>query len=475
MLKSLAASLIAFLIVLSAPAQEKWNLLKCVQYAKANNISVKQADLQTRFSDVTYNQSKSAQYPSLNFQNSTGYRFGRSENPATGVLEDNNFLSSSFSLQSGVTLFNWFVKRNTIESNKLANEADKAQVLKVQDDIAINVAVAYLQILLAREQANLTRVQIGTTMEQLTNTRKRVDAGVLPELNAAELEAQLSRDSSNLITAEANVQTFILQMKALLNLDAGAPFDIESPSVDKIFIENLADLQPEAVYALALQNLPQNKVIDLRLLSAKKDVDVAKGQMYPSITAFGGIGTSYVNVKRPVVGPGPDKPTDAYVTIGPTTFNVFAPSFIQTGERLTPFGDQLNTNLSESIGIGLSIPIFNGKSARANWERTKLQVRQWELTKELDNQTLKQNIYRAYNEATSSMQLFNADKKSVQTSGKSYEYAQKRYDQNLLSTFDLLNSQNNYLRAQIQALYSQYDYIFKMKLLEFYKGQGIRL
>ena len=475
MLKSIAASLIAFLIVLSAPAQEKWNLLKCVQYAKANNISVKQADLQTRFSDVTYNQSKSAQYPSLNFQNSTSYRFGRSENPATGVLEDNNFLSSSFSLQSGVTLFNWFVKRNTIESNKLASEADKAQVLKVQDDVALNVAVAYLQILLAREQSNLTKVQIGTTTEQLNNTRKRVDAGVLPELNAAELEAQLSRDSSNLITAEASVTTFILQMKALLNLDAGAAFDIESPSIGNIFIESLADLQPEAVYALALQNLPQNKVIDLRLLSAKKEVDVAKGLMYPSITAFGGIGTSYVNVKRPVIGPGPDKATDAYITVGPNTYPVFSPSFIQTGERLTPFGDQLNTNLSESIGIGLNIPIFNGKSARSNWERTKLQVRQWELTKELDNQTLKQNIYRAYNEAMSSLQLYNADKKSVQTSGKSYEYAQKRYDQNLLSTFDLLNSQNNFLRAQIQALYSQYDYIFKMKLLEFYKGQGIRL
>ena len=462
-------------MAVSAQAQEKWNLLKCVQYAKANNISVKQADLQIRFSDVTYKQSKSAQYPSLNFQNSTGYRFGRSENPATGVLEDNNFLSSSFGLQSGVTLFNWFVKKNTVESNKLANEADKAQVLKVQDDIALNVAVAYLQILLAREQANLTRVQIGTTIEQLNNTRKRVDAGVLPELNAAELEAQLSRDSSNLITAEASVQTFILQMKALLNLDAGVAFDIESPSVEKIFVESLADLQPEAVYALALQNLPQNKVIDLRLLSAKKDVDVAKGQMYPQITAFGGIGTSYVNVKRPVLGPGPDKATDAYVTVGPTAYNVFAPSFIQVGERVNPFGDQLNTNLSQNIGIGLNIPIFNGHSARANWERTKLQVRQWELTKELDNQTLKQNIYRAYNEATSSMQLHNADKKSVQTSGKSYEYAQKRYEQNLLSTFDLINSQNNYMRAQIQALYSLYDYVFKMKLLEFYKGQGIKL
>jgi len=104
-----------------------------------------------------------------------------------------------------------------------------------------------------------------------------------------------------------------------------------------------------------------------------------------------------------------------------------------------------------------------------------LQVRQWELTKESDNQTLKQNIYKAYNDALSSLQKFNADKKAVQTSARSLEFAQKRYDQNLLSTFDLINSQNNHLSAQIQALYSQYDYVFKMKLLEFYKGQGIKL
>ena len=459
----------------SSQAQEKWNLLKCVQYAYENNISVKQADLQTRFSDVTYRQSKSSQYPSLNFQNNTSYSFGRSENPATGVLEDNNFLTSRFNLQSGVTLFNWFSKKNTIESNRLSNEADKAQVEKAKDDVGLNVAVAYLQILLAKEQANLTRVQIQTTTEQLSNTRKRVDAGVLPELNAAELEAQLSRDSSNLITAEATVQQNILQMKALLNLDAGAPFDIESPSVDKVPIESLADLQPETVYALALQNLPQNKVLDFRLQSAKKNVEAAKGQMYPSITAFGGIGTSYVNVKRAQYGTGPDEPTKAYVTVGTNSYNVFSPSVIQIGERRTPFGDQLNTNLSQNIGLGLNIPIFNGHSARANWERTQLQVRQWELTKESDNQTLKQNIYRAYNDATSSMQKYNADVKSVQTSGKSYEYAQKRYDQNLLSTFDLINSQNNYLRAQIQALYSQFDYVFKMKLLEYFKGQGIKL
>jgi outer membrane protein len=449
MFKSIAASLIIFLIVSSVSAQEKWSLLKCVQYAIENNVSVKQADLQTRFSELDLKQSKSALYPTLNFQQSTGYRFGRSENPTTGVLEDNNFLSANFSLQSGVTLFNWFVKKNTIEQNRLDAEADKAQVLKVQDDISLNVAVAYLQILLAREQANITRVLLNTTIEQLKNTRKRVDAGVLPELNAAELEAQLARDSSSLITAEASIVSFVLQMKALLNLDAGVEFEIETPPVDK--------------------------VTDLRLLSAKKAVDIAKGQMYPAITGFGGMGTSYVNLKRPVFSPGPDEPTGAFVTVGPTTYDVLAPSFIVVGEKGTSFTSQLNSNLSQNIGIGLGIPIFNGRSARSNWERTKLQVRQWELTKESENQTLKQNIYRAYNEATTAMQKYNADKKGVQTSARSFEYAQKRYDLNLLSTFELISSQNNFLRAQIQALYSQYDYVFKMKLLEYYRGQGIKL
>lgn len=485
MFKSIVATLIAILFVTYASAQEKWNLVKCVQYAIENNISVRQSDLQSRFSELTYNQGKQAQWPSLNFSNNYSFRLGRAENPSTGILEDNNIFNISLGLSSQVDIFNWFSKRNTIEANKLTYEADKEQVKKVQDDISLNVAVAYLQILLAREQANLTRVQISTTTEQLTTTRKRVDAGALPEINAAELEAQLSRDSSNLITAEANVQQFILQMKALLNLDAGVVFDIETPPVDRIPVDPIAELQPEAVYALALANLPQQKVIDLRLRSAKKTVDAAKGQMYPSIGAFANLGTNYVSFK--------DKPIYNQVVTGYNTGTgiranagggVYLPVEVPTTTPGTTvvsyfspdnFGRQLNNNFGQGVGVGVSVPIFNGGVARTNWERTKLQVRQWELTKESDNQTLKQNIYKAYNDAMSSLQKFNADKKSVQTSARSLDFAQKRYDQNLLSTFDLINSQNNFLTAQIQALYSQYDYVFKMKLLEYYKGRGIKL
>lgn len=467
--------LTGILFVFHSYSQDTWDLRKCVEYAIVNNISVKQSDLQTRFSQLIYQQSKSSIWPTLNFQGSTGLRLGRSENPTTGVLEDNNFINAGFNLQSGVTLFNWFVNRNTIEMNRLENEADQAQVKKLQDDIALNVAVAYLQILLAKEQANLARVQVTTTKEQLDNTRKSVQTGVLPELNALELEAQLARDSSSLISAETAAQQMLLQMKAVLNLDAGAPFDVQSPSVESIPIDNLADLLPESVYALALVNLPQQKVIDLRMQSARKSVEISRGRMYPTITAFGGLGSNYVNIKMPQFQAGPPQATSGFVTVGSTSYSVFAPSFVKTGEEAIPFGRQMRNNFSQNIGIGIGIPIFNGHSARTNWERSKLMVKQWELTREQDNQTLKQNIYRAYNDALAAIQKYNADKKTVETSAKSYEFARKRYDLNLLSTFELINSQNLMLTARIQALYSLYDYVFKMKLLEFYKGQGIRL
>ncbi len=455
--------------------QEKWDLKKCVQFAIENNISVRQSDLQTRFSKLIVDQNLLSRYPSLNFQPSGGFRLGRSENPTTGVLEDNNFLSAGFNLNSSVSVFNWFSKRNTIESNQLIHEADRAAVNKVKDDIALNVAVAFLQILLTREQTKLSEIQIAQTKFQLENTQKQVNAGVLPEINAAELEAQLARDNSALVTAVASVQQQILQMKALLNLDASVDFDIESPPVDRIPMDALADLQPESVYKMALANLPQQKVNELRMLSAKKSVDAAKGFMYPNISMFGGLGSNYVNIKFPEFNQGPKKITGATVNVSGTDYNVMSPSFIIAGEKAIPFGEQMNKNFSQNIGVSMNIPIFNGGSAKTNWKRTQLVVNQWELQKEADDQKLKQDIYRAFIDAVTSLEKFNASKKSVQTAERLYDFSKKRFEVNLLSTFELINSQNSLLRAKIDLLYAQFDHVFKMKMLEFYKGQGLKL
>jgi outer membrane protein len=289
------------------------------------------------------------------------------------------------------------------------------------------------------------------------------------------LEAQLARDSSALITAETSEQQFLLQMKALLNLDAGTPFDVVVPPVEIIPLETLADLQPEAVYASAIANLPQQKVNELRLKSAKKTVAAAKAAMYPTISAFGSLSTNYVNIKIPEYAAGGYAISPNIVSIGGTDYFVSTPTFIQVGQKTIPVGTQFRNNFGQSIGIGLSVPILNGRAARSNWDRSKLQVKQWELTTELDNMTLKQDIYTAYTDATAALQKFNANRKTVETSQKAYDYSQKRYDVALLSTFELLTSQNNLLRAKIDMLYAQFDYVFKMKLLEFYKGQGLKL
>jgi len=463
--------------------QEKWSLLKCYDYAIANNISIKQYQLNEKSSELVYEQNKKAQLPTLSFSGNVAYRLGRSENPTTGVYQDNNFVSSGYSLQSGVTLFNWFSRRNTIEAAKLSADADKAMTEKIKNDIALNIAAAYLQILLSKEQANIAKVQVQITREQLNNTRKKVDAGLLPELSAAELEAQLARDSAAYVSAESGIVIYILQMKSILHIDAAAPFEVETPPVDQIPVLPLADMMPDAVYQLSLNNLPQQKINDLRLQSAIKTSEATRGQMYPNITMFGGLSSNYAYFKdRPIynqvltgystsqlradAGGGVYLPVEIPTTVQGTT--------VLTYVKSDSYGQQLKNNFSQNLGIGLSVPIFNGHFARTNWEQSKIRIKQIELTKELDNQTLKQDIYKAYNDAVAALEKFYADKKSVETSEKALGFSQKRFDLNLLSTLELITSQNNLIRAKIQALYSQYDYVFKMKLLEFYRGQGLK-
>ena len=382
---------------ISSYSQQKWDLRRAVDYALANNISVKQADLQVRFSELNLKQSKLNQWPDANFSGNTGYSAGRNQDPTNFTLITTSYWFSSYQLRAGLDLFNWFSKKNTISSNSLDFQASQAQVDKVKNDIALNVAVAYLQILLAKEQVGLAKLQVAQTESVLESTRKQVDVGKLPELNAAQIESQLATDSSNLISAEATVQQLILQLKALLNLDAAIPFDVETPPVASIPVESLSDLQPEAVYASAIANLPQQKVNELRLQAAKKAVEASRGSMFPTLSLFASLGTDYTNRGQRLNSTTKDSSAFGVVTVNGLTYGVFpvSPFEIKNFGNSTYFY-QLNQNLSRSFGLSLSVPIANGGSLRSAWNRSKLTVRQWELTKEQDNQTLKQDIYKAY-------------------------------------------------------------------------------
>ena len=458
-------------------AQDKWDLKRAVDYALINNISIKQQDVQARLQKLTYTQSKLSQYPSLNFGNSVGLNTGRSVDRTTNLFTTQSIFYTGFSLQTNVDVFNFGSKKNTIEANRYASEASLASIEKLKNDIALNVAGGYLQALLSKQQIDISKVQVQQTAAQLSNTRKLVQAGSLPELNAAQLESQLAQDSANLITAIGNETQALLYLKALLSLDAGVAFDIEAPPIELIPVEPLSALQPEAVYALALKNLPQQRVNELLLQSAIKNVAAARGAMYPSLSVGGSLQTNYSNAKNnaELLGSSINGFNPIGVVKG-STDTVIAPN-ITPNYRFyaAPFGNQFTDNFSNGIGFNISVPIFNGGSARTSWQRAKLNVQTYELQKQQDNMTLKQDIYTAYTDAITSLQKFNANTKTVEATQKAFDFAQKRYDAGLLNTIDLITTQNNLYSARLQRLVAQFDYVFKMKVLEFYKGQGLKL
>jgi outer membrane protein len=474
-------SKIYFIIVIilaggSAKAQKKWNLQQCIEYAMTNNITIKQTDLQTKLSELQYKQSKLGQYPAISFSGGPAYNSGRNQDPTTVSLITQSYVSTNLQLQSSAQIFNWYSKRNTIAANEWELQAAKAATDKLKNDIALTVANAYLQILLAKEQEKIAGVQLQQSQAQLSNTRKLVDAGALPELNASELEAQVARDSSTLISAKGSIELNILNLKAYMAIDAAAPFEVDTPPVEMIPVEKISDLQPEAVFALAMANMPQQRVNDFKLKAAKKDAAAAKAGMYPTISVYGSLGSGYNSRAEDISSTSQSNTAFGKVTVGGIDYNVypFVP-FTSYNYDKTAFFHQLNENFRQSVGLNLSVPIFNGSSLRTAYEKSKVNTRNQELQKELDDQKLKQDIYQAYNAAMVAMEKFNADKKSLQTAERSFSFAQKRYDVGMLSTLDLITNQNNLFSVKLQYALDQFDYVFKMKVLEFYKGQGLKL
>lgn len=463
------------LLSLKGFGQEKWSLQQCVDYALKNNVSVKQSDVQARITAITAKQGKGSLYPNLTGSINSSYQHGLTTNPTTNILESASYISGSMNLQASYNIFNWNARKNTIAANNLNLKADEIGIDKAKNDISLAVANAFLQVMLRREQARISELQMNQSKAQLSNTRKLVNAGSQPELNAIQLEAQLAKDSSAVLQANALIQQSFINLKAYLNYDFELPFDIAAPSVEDIPIENITSVQPDAVYQLALQTQPLQKMYTLRIEAADKQVKAARGYMYPGLAAFGGMSTRVINVQRPVYGVLPDKPDGSYVKVNGSQYPVFSPSFGIINYSGTPLFKQLNQNFGQNIGIGINFSVFNNYTSRAQWERAKANVTQLKIQNEQENLDLKANIYNAYQDAFSSFQKYQASQRTVAYSQQALDISKKRFDIGLLGTLDYIITQNNLYLAQIEKVSNQYDFVFKMKVLEFYKGQGIKL
>ena len=471
---------------LTAQNPKQWDLRTCVEYAIKHNISVQQADIQARLAKLQADQAKYNQLPTMSGSSGLGMRLGRSIDPVTNAFTTTQFLYNNFGMNGGVQLYNNNRLGNTAAANNYSWLASIADLKTAANDISVNVATFYLQVLSTIEQSEIAKIQIAQTSEQLAATKKRVEVGLLPEINLLELETQLANDSSNYITAISNVEQSKLSLKALLNLDAAEAFDVYVQPVDQIKLQAFADLQPDYVFGVAEQNLPNIKAANLRVKAAEKNQLIAKAGFYPTLSFGYSLSSNFSNSFKYISGIEPAgfsniSPTSPFVTVGSAKYYVQSPLYntITSNRDLSNvwkgWGKQLDNNFGQNFGLQLSIPIFNANQSKTAYQQSKLNYQSASLQQENAQRKLKQDIYAAYTNAVVAFNKLNANQKAVTSAEKAYSFATKRYELGLLGTIELLNNQNNFLKAKVNYKAAQYEYVFRIKLLEFYKGEALSL
>lgn len=453
-----------------------WTLQSAISYALAHNISIQQNILNERLALLNLRQSQYAQIPSLNITPTYGISKGRSIDPTTNQFVVGSYSYISAGASSNVLVFGWFQQRNTIEKNKFSWEASKADVDQLKNDVSLNVATGFLRVIMAREQIKVNEKQVSLSAAQLNQTKKFASVGRVPELNVAQLEAQLASDSSALISAISDYNASVLDIKALLNLDFDQPFNAiipELPMEDRIALQTL---NPDYIYNEATKNIPSVRSSDLKLKAAEKAADAAKGALYPQLSIGGQLGSNWTSTYKQLAGFSLNgtAPTGTFVNIGGAQYDVLQPSVIPTYSSVG-VGKQLENNFRQTISATLNIPIFNSWQSQYNVRQAKLNIQTSELNKFQTELKLKQDVYKAHNDVVNAIQKYYAAKRSQDAAQRAFDFADKRYALGLTNTIEYLTTQNNLYKADGTFLNAKYDLIFKLKVIDYYLGKQLKL
>ena len=333
----------------------------------------------------------------------------------------------------------------------------------------------FLAAVLAEEQINVSRNQVSLSQAQLGQTRAFAEAGRLPELNVAQLESQLAIDSSNLINSIANYNSAILDLKALLNLDFAVPFTLKVPDVGAGDQFMMSVLQPEEVYQKARTHFGSIKGSQLRVSAAQKGLAASKGTLYPQLSFGYQLGSNWAsNYDNVVYTPAGYQQTGFTDTIGGKVYPVYGPS-VKAETTPIPFNTQLSNNFRQGVFLNLNVPIFNAWQSQYAVRQAKINLAQSQLNEYSAELTLKQNVYKAHNNALNSIQKYNAAKRADDAAKRALDFAKKRYDLGLTSTVDLLVTQNSEFAAAANLVGAKYDLIFKLKLIDYYLGKELKL
>lgn len=467
----ISSILLILLLGASLSAQEIWSLEKCIDHAQNNSLSIQQSEISISQGEISLKQAKENRYPNLNGSAGFFEQFGRTIDPTTNSFANKKIGSSQFSLSSGVMLFSAGRINNTIAQAKLNLEAAQQDAKNVANDLSLNVALIYLQILFAEDQVQNANGKLKNAQSQLARTKTLIQAGSLAANEALNFEAQVATSEQSLINAQNTLDRAYLQLKQIMRLDTEDDIKIEKPTiqVDEI---NTDLLNTEMIYQQALGIQPIIKAGETRIKSSELSEKIAKAQLYPSLSLSGSLSTNYSTLSRKLDGSQiVSFPQQVKINGAPALLEVpqVVPSFVDN-----PFGDQLNENFGQSFGLRLSIPIYQNGQATASIQRAKLGILQAKLQNEQTKQTLKSSIQQAISDAKAASRQYHAAQKTQKATAAVYENTQKKYEIGGASSFELTTAKNNADIAQTQLTSAQYDLLFKLKVVDFYQGKKIK-
>jgi outer membrane protein len=459
---------IAFLVAgFAVNAQSEWNLQQCVDYALKHNIVLRQAEINNQITGNNSTQSKAAILPSLNAGAAHTYNFGRTIDRYTNTFANTQVLSQNFYITSNLVLWSGLSQWNNIKANEYAYLAGTENVKQTRNDISLNVATAYINTIYCSELLKIAQSQFDITKQQLEQTEKLANAGTLAKSAIYDAKAQLATEEVNVTTADNNYQIAMLTLKQFMNLDSLNNFAISKPDVD-VQSESLLGNSVQNIYETALKNQPSIKSAQYNLLMSEKYLAAAKGRVSPTISLNGSIGTGYSGLAKDVVGYNYVVDTLGYIGTTPFTYERQDPIL-----KDTPFSDQFSNNVNKSIGVTLTIPLFNGLSTYTSVKNAKLNAINAKLGQNLAEQNLYKTIAQAYANARAALNKYASSKVAVEASELSFTTSQQKFTVGAINTFDFNQVKTRLANAQSNLLQAKYDYLFKLKILDFYQGKPL--
>ena len=474
MTKKLIA-LVAFTLTLglSASAQRLLSLSDCVQIAEENTLTLKQAKITIENAEIGLKEAKMSRLPRVNGSVGAGLQFGRTIDPTTNDFGTSEIGYNSISLNGGMNVFNGGRINSSIRQGRYDLEAARYAGEDIYNNLGLTLASVFLQIMLAEDQLENAKRQVRGIEEQYEQSQKLAEAGVIPVNDLLDIEAQLALNRQNVFVAEGNLEVSRLTLVQLLELDANEQIKLIRPEVELPTIDPMS-FSLEQIYQTALGSQASIKANDFRLRSAEENIAQARSLGLPQLSLFGGLSTNWSSLGVTIEGyQDVLVPLEIYDGNGQSLGFSIGQQVPILADQL--YMDQLNQNFGQNLGVSLSIPIFNGLTTKYSVQRARLGAKNQKLVNNQQRQQLKTDVQSALIQARTAKLAYYAAEKSTEAAQMAYENAEKRFTLVTINTLELNTSRNLRDRAGLDLLNAKYQYIFNMKVLDFYMGKGLTL